>query len=190
MNIEVFKYFPELQTARLTLRQVNVSDAEFIHFMRTDPIVNQHVKRQPTLNISDAKNFIRLRHEDFKNKSAIYWSITIKSSGRMIGSLSIWHIDISKGQAELGYDLHPTSQGQGYMFEAAKAALEFGFAKMRLNRIIAITSPPNLASQKVLSALTFTSMNKSEMPADDVANGLLGYKMDNPKSTLISNKSL
>ena len=190
MDIEIFKFFPILKTERLILRQVDVGDAEFIHFMRTDPIVNQHVKRQPTLNISDAKNFIRLRQEDFKDKSAIYWSITVKSTGRMIGSLSIWHINISEGQAELGYDLHPSSQGQGYMHEAAKAAVEIGFTKMKLNRMIAITSPPNLASQKVLVSLGFENMKTAEMPADDVANGLLGFKMDISRFTLEYKNSL
>ena len=181
MNLKVFNDFPVLETERLILRQIEVGDAAFIHFMRTDNIVNQHVKREPTLNISDAKNFIRLRQEDFKNKYAIYWSITVKTTGSMIGSLSIWHINITESLAELGYDLHPSSQGQGYMNEAARAAITFGFEEMELKCIFAITSPSNSPSQKVLKTLDFEIMEESEMPPEDVANGLLGFKIESPE---------
>ena len=46
-------------------------------------------------------------------------------------------------------------RNKGYMGEALKAVLRFGFNEMNLNRIEALTSPTNEISQKLLHANGF-----------------------------------
>ena len=50
--------FPNLQTDRLLLRQLNKEDANAILFLRSDATVNKYVKRPQTDTIQDAIDFI------------------------------------------------------------------------------------------------------------------------------------
>ncbi|CCN80472.1 putative Acyl-CoA N-acyltransferase (fragment) (fragment) [Vibrio nigripulchritudo SFn27] len=49
--------------------------------------------------------------------------------------------------------IHPDSQKKGYAFEAAKALMEHGFAKMNIQRIVATCQPENTASYQLMEKL-------------------------------------
>ena len=49
---------------------------------------------------------------------------------------------------EIGWRVHPAYEGRGYIAEAARAALAAAFAA-GLDRIVAVTDPQNLPSQRV-----------------------------------------
>lgn len=175
MEVKLGTRFPLLSSARTSLRQLTKHDAELIHFLRNDPQVNKFVDRPGTDSISDAAFFIEQRNLDFFHKKAIYWGIELNTTGFVIGSITLWHMDFESERAELGYDLHPAFQRKGYMSEAALQVINFGFEMLKFTEIIAITSPENIPSQALLESLGFTSMNKEDMPEEDVENGLLGY---------------
>ena len=54
-----FKPFPEIETERLLLRQLNKYDAGDIYLLRSDPLVNKFIKRPETANEEDALKFIK-----------------------------------------------------------------------------------------------------------------------------------
>ena len=54
---------------------------------------------------------------------------------------------------ELGYTLARAAWGRGYATEAARAVLHWGFAGLRLHRIVAVADPANTASLHVLEKL-------------------------------------
>lgn len=53
-------------------------------------------------------------------------------------------------RAELGYWIGKPYWGQGYMTEAARAVIEFGFQQLSLNRIVAYAMTKNPASSRVM----------------------------------------
>ena len=60
-------------------------------------------------------------------------------------------------RAELGYSIHiETEKKKGYMKEALKPIIEYGFNKMNLHRIEAFVGPDNTASISLVKRLGFT----------------------------------
>ena len=57
---------------------------------------------------------------------------------------------------EIGYVLHKKYWGKGYATELAKACVNFAFNNNPdIKRIVAVTAPNNIASQRVLSKIGF-----------------------------------
>jgi ribosomal-protein-alanine N-acetyltransferase len=56
-------------------------------------------------------------------------------------------------EIELAYGLAKPYWGSGFATEAARACLRYGFAEMKLERIVAVVNPGNVASQRVLEKL-------------------------------------
>ena len=63
---------------------------------------------------------------------------------------------------ELGYTLARAAWGRGYATEAARAVLRWGFAGLRLHRIVAVADPANAASLHVLEKLGMTRRGRRE----------------------------
>jgi ribosomal-protein-alanine N-acetyltransferase len=80
-----------------------------------------------------------------------------KQTGRVIGKCGFhtWRPDHNR--AEIGYHMaNDEVKGRGYMKEALKAMIAYGFARMGLNRIEAFVSPNNVPSLKLVHGLGFT----------------------------------
>src|SRR5881227_3139476 len=56
----------------------------------------------------------------------------------------------ASAEVEVGYRLSPRMWGRGYATEGARALLRYGFDVLGLYRIVGLTHPENLASQRVL----------------------------------------
>ena len=59
------------------------------------------------------------------------------------------------GHVDLGFRIAPPHWGHGFATEAARAALQLGFERFHLPRVIARAMPQNRASRRVLSKLGF-----------------------------------
>ena len=60
------------------------------------------------------------------------------------------------GEIEVGYAFGRPAWGRGLATEAARAALEWGFRDRGLERIVAVASPENSASRRVMDKLGMT----------------------------------
>lgn len=69
---------------------------------------------------------------------------------------------------EIGWRLIPSAWGKGYATEAAHACLRFAFEQMKHSEIVAMTTPQNTPSQKVMQRIGMTYN-----PDDDFDHPLL-----------------
>lgn len=75
----------------------------------------------------------------------------------IIGNLSLGSIQRHAAQfCYLGYGLSKNKQGKGFMSEAVKAVVEYGFKEKNLHRIMANYMPSNVRSGNLLRRLGFT----------------------------------
>jgi len=146
-----FVPYPTLETDRLILRRLTSRDAPNVYFMRTDPQVNKYIKRPVPTDTNAANNFIIKIKQRLALNESIYWPITLKGKNEMIGSISLWHFSADKRTAEVGYELNPIYHGQGYMSEAFRIVIKYGFETLKLHTITAYTHRENEASIKLLS---------------------------------------
>jgi [ribosomal protein S5]-alanine N-acetyltransferase len=148
--------FSEVETENLVLRPISLTDREFILQQFSDPDVCRFfVDEEPLSNIKEAETLInwytvpepRNRHR---------WIIFRKMDGIPIGTCGYHIWDIKNHICEIGYDLAYNYWGKGYMTEALRRAIVFGFEIMDLNRIQAFVHTENIRSINLLKKFNFT----------------------------------
>jgi RimJ/RimL family protein N-acetyltransferase len=80
-----------------------------------------------------------------------FYAVCLKESGKLIGNLFF-----SKGDFdtwELGYVFNRSYQGNGYATESSEALIDYAFTNLEARRIIAMCSPKNEHSWKLLERL-------------------------------------
>ncbi|HET9222494.1 MAG TPA: GNAT family protein [Roseiflexaceae bacterium] len=151
----VFDTFPVLETERLILREIRLSDAEEVFRIYSDPQVMRFWGSAPMASLEEARGQIAGRAAAFSARSGIRWAITRKGDDRLIGSCGHWRLIKQHMRSEIGYDLAPELWGQGIMPEAVGAILRFGFERMGLHSVEAQIEPDNQGSRRVLDKLGF-----------------------------------
>lgn len=74
---------------------------------------------------------------------------SLRDSGAYVGGCGLFKVP-EGDDIEIAYRLPVDCWGQGYATEMANAVLEYGFGELGLSRIIGLTWPENVASQRVL----------------------------------------
>jgi RimJ/RimL family protein N-acetyltransferase len=73
------------------------------------------------------------------------------------------------GLIELGYRYRRAGWGRGIATDAARAVLAHGFGVLRLDPIVAVAHPDNLASRRVLGKLGFQHVGPARYYGTEVA---------------------
>ncbi|MFT5257366.1 MAG: ribosomal-protein-alanine N-acetyltransferase [Arenicella sp.] len=150
-----FTPFPVLETERFTLRALDLNDAKAIFGLRTNKEVNTYIKRTMLNNLSEARAFIDSISNSVANNTSIFWVLESKDTAELLGTVGLRNFDIEEDSAEIGYDMHPDFQENGYMSEAFEAILEFSAQQMDLKFIEAFTYKDNNASVALLEKYNF-----------------------------------
>lgn len=147
--------FKELTTGRLALRKLRLSDDKELYAIRSNDGVNKYLERNPAASIDEAQAFIKKINDGIDNNGWIYWAITLKDKDELIGTICIWNISLEEAKGEIGYELMPQFQGRGFMSEAIKKVIDFGFNDLKLKSLEAFTHKENLPSIKLLERNKF-----------------------------------
>lgn len=142
----------QLETERLLIRDILVTDWESIHTYTSMTEVTQHTAWGPN-TVEDTRAYVEyvLNSQQTQPREAFELAICLKNEGTLIGGVGL-HI-MEKTNAEIGYVLHPAYQGEGYAAEAARAMLGYGFNTLGVHRIYAKCRPENRASEKVMQKI-------------------------------------
>jgi RimJ/RimL family protein N-acetyltransferase len=145
---------PELSTQRLLLRAWRAADGDPFAAMNADTEVMRHYPSTLTRAESDARvgQYERAWARDGIGK----WAVEIPGVAALAGSvgLAIPPFEASFTPCvEVGWRLAREHWGHGYATEAARAALEFGFHRLGLERIVAFAIPANTRSVRVMEKL-------------------------------------
>ena len=145
-----FHPFQNLETERLLLRRLNPNDVAEVFAMRSNPEVMLYIPRPLAQTKEEALAHITLIDEKIENNTGINWGITVKGEDTIMGIIGHYRIQPENHRAEIGYMSLPEYNGKGYISEAIKAVVTYGFEQMNLHSIEAVIDPGNVASEKVL----------------------------------------
>jgi ribosomal-protein-alanine N-acetyltransferase len=160
--------FLTLQTPRLVLRKLAITDAEDIFAYASDPQVTTYTAWETHRSINETYEYLNnFVFQMYRSGKGMNWGIVMKENGKLIGTCSLHTASVHR-RAELGYVLSRNYWGKGLMTEAAKSAIAFGFHVMQLQRIQAICDVNNLSSARVLE--------KAEMQFEGILHNYLFYK--------------
>ena len=145
-----FHPFQNLETERLLLRRIDENDIEEVFALRSNPEIMKYIPRSLAKTKEDALEHIAMIEDKIINNVGINWGITIKGNDKIIGIIGHYRIQPENHRAEIGYMSLPEYNGKGYITEAIKAVVAYGFEHMNLHSIEAVIDPGNIASEKVL----------------------------------------
>lgn len=150
LNAEMLIYMPELRTPRLRLRRLTMRDAQDIYRYSRDPEVARHVLWDPHRSIGDSRAYLRYMMRRYHSHDPASWGIELLETGHIIGTIGFMWVQEDNNAAEVGYSLAREYWNRGYMTEALKAVIRYGFDSMGLNRIEAQHETTNPASGAVM----------------------------------------
>lgn len=169
-----------LETERLYLRPVKISDAEDMYRYSSIREVGTDAGWRPHRSLQETKKIIRLV---FKDRIGVF-GIVLKENGKLIGTVGV--VEDPKRENNdflcLGYSLSPEYKGKGIMTEAARTVVKYGFDVLGAKYISAYCYPYNKASQRVLEKLGFSyecRIRMAEKRFDGEALDNLCYILDN-----------
>ena len=162
---KIFAKMPIIETERLRLRPMRVSDAPDMFDYARRPEVTRYLLWSPHPNIEYTKEYLEYLGGRYRLGMHHEWAVVLKESERMIGTCGFANIDCPHNCGELGYVLHPDYHGKGLITEAAQAVLEVGFSTLALNRIEVRFMAENAASRRVSEKLgmQFEGVRRSSM---------------------------
>lgn len=146
---------PNLETERLTMRRVAEQDTDFLFRHFSNPSVTQYLLDQPPLKERTEAEEIVSFYNNPNQTTCNRWVLASKHDQQVVGTCGFHKWDKRYDRAEIGYDLAPDAWGQGLMSEALRAALEYGFETMGLNRVDALAYVENDRSVKLLEKMGF-----------------------------------
>jgi RimJ/RimL family protein N-acetyltransferase len=149
-----------LETERLLLRRLELSDAPFILELLNEPSFLRFIGDKGVRSLEDAREYLRTGPLASYERFGFGLFLTERrEDGVAMGICGLLKRD-SLEDVDVGFAFLPGYWGKGYAFESASAVLAYGRKVFGLGRIVAITSPDNTASIRVLEklGLKFESM--------------------------------
>ena len=146
---------PVITTPRVLLRWISEDDIDGLYEVFSDPRVMRYWSSGPLANREAAAELQREIAAGNKNDTMFKWGIALRESNTLIGTTTLFNLNLDNGRAEIGYAMASAYWGKGYMKEALQGLLSHAFEVMNLRRLEADVDPRNTASIRTLERLGF-----------------------------------
>jgi RimJ/RimL family protein N-acetyltransferase len=144
---------PEIE--RLILRRFTADDAQFILMLLNEPSFLRYIGDKKVRSLDDARQYILNGPvASYEQNGFGLLLVELKDSHTSIGMCGL----IKRAELpdpDIGFAFLPAYWNKGFAFEAAAAVLQDARERLRLKRILAITSLDNESSIKLLQRLGF-----------------------------------
>ena len=142
-----------LETERLILRHATTADNRFIFELVNDPAFIRNIGDRGVRTLADAERYVLdgpiASYEKFGFGMYV---VEVRESGTPIGLCGFvkrdWLPDV-----DIGFAFLPQYRSQGYARESASAVRRYGHEVLGLTRIVAIVSPENADSIRLLEKI-------------------------------------
>ena len=153
-----------LETKRLVLRRMSVADAEFIFALVNEPAFIRNIGDKGVRSLDDARAYIlNGPMSSYAKHGYGLYRVDLKENGDPIGICGLLKRD-TLDDVDIGFALLEKFRGRGFATESAAAVMEYGRGALGLERIVAITSPDNDASIRVLGKIGLRFDKMIRMP--------------------------
>jgi RimJ/RimL family protein N-acetyltransferase len=139
-----------IETERLILRPWRDEDREAFAAINGDPQVGDWLGGPISREQSDA--LVDRVNAQIAADGFGFWAAERKADGRLVGMIGLRRNPAPPAPIapELGWRLAPDVQGAGFATEGARAAMDWGFANLDADEILAWTAATNVRSQAVM----------------------------------------
>jgi RimJ/RimL family protein N-acetyltransferase len=144
---------PRIETERLVLTPLRAGDADALFAYRSLPDVRRFQTWEPSV-LEDADAFIAELAATAWDTPGTWFQLGVRrrDTGELIGDLGVHFLEDGE-QAEIGFTLAPSAQGQGFAAEALTALLRYLFRACGKHRVTASADPRNAKSMALLARM-------------------------------------
>ena len=165
-----------IETARLTLREMDDADAAFVLQLLNEPAFIQNIGDRGVRTEDDAMRWITTGpRSNYERLGFGHYAVVLKETGEAIGMCGL-RTRAGLEHPDLGYAILERHWGHGYAVEAARAVLDYTRTTLGLRHVLAICAPANRASIVVLEKLGFEFHTTTRLPGED--HDVMVYALD------------
>ena len=143
---------PTLCTENLYLRPFALQDVNAWHAILSGKDVLRYFPGSPMPSRDQAERMIERMLGHWQEHGYGLWAVELHASGRLIGRAGLQFIP-ETDEVEVDFILDRAFWGRGFATEAGQASLAFGYDLLKVETIVGIVHPQNLASQRVLQKI-------------------------------------
>jgi ribosomal-protein-alanine N-acetyltransferase len=156
------------QTARIRIQPLSVEEIRL--YLREDFSFEKHFRLKeihqpvpPPLRVAMEERTIP-NLEKFPEHHLFYthWTVVDHTINTAVAGIVLKGPPNENGEVEIGYGTLADFTGRDYMKETVKVFCEWVFLQQGVKKIVALTSPENIASQKILEWNGFEMVKKEE----------------------------
>jgi [ribosomal protein S5]-alanine N-acetyltransferase len=154
-SIPAIRNFPLLNTERLVLREIVLSDAEDLYRIFSDEESMRYWSSRPFTSVRQAEKLVESMAQAALRETGIHWGISLRDDPRLIGKCGYNEWRKAHRRGDISYIIDRQQWGKGIVSEALCAVLDYGFERMNLHSIEAGVTPGNDGSTRMLQRLGF-----------------------------------
>jgi RimJ/RimL family protein N-acetyltransferase len=164
-----------LETERLLLRTISIDDAEFYLRLVNEPTWLQFIGNKGVYTLENARTAILQGPVDmFERLGFCLYLVECKPDSTPIGICGLIKRD-TLDDVDIGFAFLPEYCGQGYAYESAFAAMQYGKNEVGLKRLVAIVAPNNDHSIRLLEKLGMKFERMLRLKEGDAPTKLYGF---------------
>lgn len=143
-----------IETPRLRVRElISERDAAFLLEALNERAFIENVGDRGLRSEAAAADYIRERLAPSYGQFGFgMWLVELRETGEPIGLCGLLKRE-TLADVDVGFTFLERYRARGCAFEAASATMDYGWNVANLSRIVAITMPQNLSSQRLLGKL-------------------------------------
>ncbi|MCA9728762.1 MAG: GNAT family N-acetyltransferase [Candidatus Eisenbacteria bacterium] len=155
MGFEWGDAVPVLTGPRIILRPLRDADVEDLFEIYSHVEVMRYWTSPAHRERAETEKLVAEIRRGFEEGWLFEWGIADRTTDRVIGTATLFHVDWAHRRAEIGYALGRAEWGAGYASEALTVLIGFAFEKLDLHRLEADADPRNERSLRVLARQGF-----------------------------------
>ena len=144
-----------IETDRLLIRPFNLDDILPAYEMNLDPAVSKFTGDGGIVSLKETeRRIVEDVMGDYQKHGFGRFAVELKGEKGFIGFTGLKFLD-DFNEVDIGFRFMKKYWGNGIATESAKACLKYGFETLKMEKIIGLVLPGNIASIRVLEKLNF-----------------------------------
>lgn len=153
------------QTIRLQLRHINQSDADFLFDLYNQAPFIEHIGDRGLSSLSKTRDFIEGIQANYKKYGFWLYLVEDKLTKEPIGVNGLVQRDYLDAP-DIGFALSQKYWSQGFALESSQAVIEHA-RQLKLKKLLAIISPNNTSSIKLIEKLGFDFVKQDQLAPEE-----------------------